>query len=221
MFIQFVKADYRSEIREVPLSAETSSGGADKLFEIAEKKYEEEGLSDEYFQGLIDRLNQGWIIARIMYVVPEFEPFAEGETIREGLLAATVPRFLNPDKVKSGGANFERFTGMQLIKTSMNIGVIGEAYANYGVNGGIVFMFCIGLFFNLALYILLRYAKKNYEVFLWIPFLFLYVVKAEDDFATMINQFVKAIFVMYFIFMIIKRLYPRVYFSNNSIKSKQ
>ena len=49
------------------------------------------------------RLNQGWIISRIMWHVPEKEPFAEGATIIEALNATLVPRFLNSDKAIAGG----------------------------------------------------------------------------------------------------------------------
>src|SRR5690606_21547663 len=130
MFIQYVKAEYRDVLNVSPMVAQQNESGTNVMMDVATKKYAEEGISEDFFQGLVDRLNQGWIIARIMYVVPDFEPYAEGETIKEGVVGALVPRIFNPDKIKSGGANFERFTGMVLIGTSMNIGLIGEAYGN-------------------------------------------------------------------------------------------
>jgi hypothetical protein len=174
---------------------------------VVSQKVEEE-VEKEFGQELVDRLNQGWIIARIMFTVPEYEPFAEGETIENGLKSALLPRFLMPGKVTSGGFYFERFTGISLIGTSMNLGLAGEAYANYGAIGGIVFMFIFGLFVNLVLSVLFSRAIRLPELILWIPFLFLYMIKAEDDFTTMINQFTKSLYVMVGMLWIMNRNYP-------------
>ena len=128
LFIQLVKQEYRTAI------AEQTGGKVEVFSEVAAERLQSEIEEQSYFQALVDRLNQGWIIARIMYVVPAFEPFAGGETIATGLKAAIVPRVFNPDKVISGGVYFERFTGLDITGVSMNLGLIGEAYANYGVN---------------------------------------------------------------------------------------
>lgn len=213
LFIQLIKQEYRTAIT---LQNEANT---EVLAEVASKELQSDVQEDDYFQALVDRLNQGWIIARIMYVVPNFEPFAEGETIRRGLKAAIVPRVFNPDKVISGGYYFERFTGLRTENTSMNLGLIGEAYANYGVNGGMLFMFIYGLFVNIVLSILYYKSYYSPELLLWIPFLFLYMVKAEDDFTTMINQFVKALYVMLGMMWLMSKLYPKSLYTTNEIKS--
>ena len=57
---------------------------------------------------------------------------------------------------------FARFTGKELVKgTRMTIGVLGDAYVNFGVLGGAIFMFCFGLFLNLGINIMLR-LTNNY-----------------------------------------------------------
>ena len=177
-------------------------GNVSQFFELVRYKF----LSDEtstnvtksgFNQEFIDRLNQGWIIARIMFMVPQYENFADGETIVEGIKAALVPRILAPNKAGSGGkVNFERFTGLSLGGASMNLGLIGEAYANYGVTGGMVFMFVYGLFFSFIFSIILNASIKAKDFIFWIPFVFFYVIKAEEDFTTMFNQFVKSLMVM-------------------------
>lgn len=202
LFIQLIKQEYRAAI------VEQTEANTEVLTNVAAQKLSSNIEEESYFQDLVDRLNQGWIIARIMYVVPSFEPFAEGETIETGLKAAFIPRIFNPEKVESGGAYFERFTGMELINTSMNLGLIGEAYANYGVNGGMFFMFLFGLFVNIVLTIILAKSNVFPELLLWIPFLFLYMIKAEDDFTTMINQFTKALYVLFGMFWVMSKLYP-------------
>ena len=90
------------------------------------------------FDAAIDRINQGWIVARIMRYTPNYEPFAGGETIITGIRASLIPRFLDPDKPKAGGReNFTRFTGKLISdNTSMGLSPLGEAYANFGINGG-------------------------------------------------------------------------------------
>ena len=203
LFVQYFKQDYREELLYSNVTAGTSA-----IIDVTEKKYESEGITQDYFQSVVDRLNQGWIIARIMFVVPQYEDFAEGETINEGVKAAIVPRFLDPDKVVSGGAYFERFTKIDLGGASMNLGLIGEAYANYGVNGSFLFLFIVGWFFKLVFNFINRFSFKYYEILLWLPFLFLYVVKAEDDFSTMFNQFTKSAIVCWFAFYIMDKLYP-------------
>ncbi len=202
-FVQLIKNDYRESIQLEQINKDRS----DLLKEVAADKLNAD-IDDEYFQGLVDRLNQGWIIARIMYVVPTYEPYAEGETITEAIKSAFVPRFLMPDKIVSGGYYFSRFTGIDLQDTSMNLGLVGEAYANYGLSGGVFFMFLFGLFVNAVLSIVFYYARKTPEIVLWIPFLFLYMIKAEDDFATMINQFTKALYIMIGLFVVLRKLYP-------------
>lgn len=209
-----VKKDYREAVwaeqnqtqPQFPGQEKTAGkGNASQLIGMVNEKVNKDGIESDYYQEFVDRLNQGWIIARIMYVVPQYEDFAEGETIIDGIYAALLPRFLSPNKARSGGAkNFERFTGLALAGASMNLGIIGEAYANYGEVNGVVFMFIYGLFFNIIYWIVLKKAQFKVEYLLWLPFLFFYVIKAEEDFTSIFNQFVKSIIVMYLLFYILK-----------------
>ncbi len=148
------------------------------------------------------RLNQGWIIARIMGHMPEKYAFVKGETIETAIYAGLLPRVLAPTKAKAGGrANFERFTGTELPEsTSMDISLVGEGFANYGVFGGIVFLLIIGLFYNLIIIKVIAISKNHPSLVLWLPILFFQVIKAETDFATVFNHFTKAALVTYMVF---------------------
>jgi hypothetical protein len=150
----------------------------------------------------ITRLNQGWIITRVMNYVPAIQPFADGETIEGAFSAALLPRFLAEDKAKAGGRYMMlRFTGIDLQETtSMNISLIGEAYGNYGRKNGIWFMLLIGIVFSLVLRFIFTMSRENPTILFWIPFLFLQVVKAETDLTTTLNYVVKATIVMLIIF---------------------
>jgi hypothetical protein len=156
----------------------------------------------------ITRLNQGWIISRVMNYVPFNEPFAEGKTIGGAFSAALLPRFIAGDKAKAGGrVMMERFTGIILQDgTSMNISLIGEAYGNYGRGKGIWFMFVIGIVFSLILRYMFIKSRNNPTILFWIPFLFLQVVKAETDLTTTLNYLVKATIVMFIVFFTFKKV---------------
>ena len=148
------------------------------------------------------RLNQGWIIARIMGHMPLKYPFVKGETIETAIYAGILPRVLAPNKAKAGGrANFERFTGTALPEgTSMDISLVGEAYANYGVFGGVIFMFIVGLFYNWLIVRIVKIAKNHPVLVLFMPLLFFQVIKAETDFATIFNYITKAALIVYLVF---------------------
>lgn len=147
------------------------------------------------------RMNQGWLVALTMNRVPAKFDFAYGETIWKSIAAAIVPRFLWPDKPEAGGkANLKRFWGYDLIGFSMNIGPLGEAYANFDVVGGIVFMFFYGLFFNMMLSLILKMTQKTPTLVLWIPFLFFYAIGVETDILTTTGSIVKGVFFTWLIF---------------------
>ncbi|MER2998319.1 hypothetical protein [Pontibacter populi] len=156
----------------------------------------------------ITRLNQGWIIARVMNYVPYRQPYANGETIENAFVASLLPRFIVESKATAGGReNMFRFTGIELqYGTSMNISIIGEAYANYGRSGGMVFMFFIGLVFSFILRFILLKSRENTTLLLWIPFLFLQVIKAETDLITTLNYVVKASIAMFIVFWSFKNI---------------
>jgi hypothetical protein len=153
-------------------------------------------------QNLGARLNQGWIIARIMDHMPAKLQYVRGETVQTALMAALLPRILAPNKAQAGGrANFERFTGTPLPETtSMDISLAGEGYANFGLMGGCAFIFLVSLFYNILIIKIISISKNHPSLILWIPFLFFQVMKAETDFATVFNYITKAVLVCWLVF---------------------
>jgi len=149
------------------------------------------------------RINQGWLVAMTMKRVPAKFDFAYGETIWQSVAAAFLPRFIWPEKPNAGGkANLKRFWGYDLVGFSMNIGPFGEAYANFDVLGGIVYMFFYGLFFNFMLTSILKFAEKRPTIVLWLPFLFYYSITVETDLLTTMSSLVKGLIFMWIIFKI-------------------
>ena len=155
------------------------------------------------------RLNQGWIISSVMNHVPEKEPYAEGETIRDALYATLVPRILDPDKKIAGGReNFKRFTGQQISEgTSMGISLAGEGYANYGKYGGMIFMLIWGAFFGWFWQRIDKLGIYYPTILIWSPIIFLQVVKAETEFAVVLNHLIKSTLLVFGLLWAIKRYY--------------
>jgi len=161
MLIQSTKQEYRM----ATWYAESNKSNSEIYKEVMMSRLENPSMlfETEPLQNTGARLNQGWIIARILNHMPGKYEFVKGETIETALYAGLLPRVLAPTKAKAGGrANFERFTGTELPEsTSMDISLAGEGYANYGVVGGIVFLLFIGLFYNWIIIKVLVISKKS------------------------------------------------------------
>lgn len=206
LFIQSIKEDYR----EATWFSSSSKSNSEIFQELAMERVTNPGMlfEDEVTGNFGARLNQGWIIARILNHMPEKEPFCNGETIEDGLIAGIFPRFLMPNKAKAGGqATFTRFTGTPLSDgTSMGLSLIGEAYANYGYAGGIIFMFVISLFYNWLIVYVIKLSHNSPTLLIWLPLLFFQAVKAETDFATIFNHIAKSGLVMWAFFWGFKKV---------------
>ena len=184
--IQAVKLEYREQMRRgtdpslVALMVEYLTPGG--------KAWESDSLSL-----VITRLNQGWIISAVLDNVPEEEPFADGETLKDAFAASLVPRFLMPDKITAGGReNFRRFTGLQIANsTSMGISPLGESYANFGELGGVILMILYGLVYSGCFFLAVRFVSGHPTFFFWLPLIFYQAVKAETEFGVVLNQLSK------------------------------
>jgi hypothetical protein len=147
------------------------------------------------------RMNQGWLVAVTMKMVPERYPFGNIENVGANVASTIVPRFIWPDKPEAGGkANLKRFWGFKLTGYSMNLGPLGEAYANFDRTGGIVYMFLYGLLFNFILAYLLKFAEKRPSIVLWLPFLLFYAISVETDLVTTMGSLMKGIFFTWLVF---------------------
>lgn len=200
MLIQSTKEEYRM----ATWYSESDKSNSEIYKEVISSRLQNPSVLFETsaMQNIGARLNQGWIIARILGHMPEKYPFVKGETIETAIYAGLLPRVLAPTKAKAGGrANFERFTGTELPETtSMDISLVGEGYANYGVTGGIIFLFFIGIFYNVIIIKVISLSKLYPTLILWLPILFFQVIKAETDFATVFNHFTKAALVAFAVF---------------------
>jgi hypothetical protein len=145
----------------------------------------------------VARINQGWIISRTLNWVPAREPFAHGETLMTAIRAAILPRILDPGKYMAGGYwYFERFTGLSMRQTSMNLSVAGEMYANFGREGGLVGVFCFGVLLGLVYRAFGRWGIENPLWWAWAPYVMLYTMQAENGIGEAVNHVIKSAVVM-------------------------
>lgn len=159
----------------------------------------------------VTRANQGALVTWVMAHTPKIQPYGEGETIKDAIIAAIFPRFLMPDKAQAGGKeNFVKYTGHILNKsTSMNISLLGEGWANFGYWGGLFFMFGVGVFYSYVYRIFSETMQQFPLYFFFIPFVFIYTIKAEDDLLTPLNHIFKALMVMFALHqLVIKKIKP-------------
>lgn len=199
LLLQNIKADYRKLTWRA--ESEITQGYTGAFFSLITDRLAEPGrfFDLDLMFPTVNRFNQGMIVAKVLDHVPQRAPFAEGETIFKSLAASFVPRLLWPDKPESGGqANMLRFTGYLIEGYSMNISPLGEAYGNYGVEGGVFFMLCYGLFFSLLIMLLMSFVKKTPTLILWFPILFLNSIQMETDILMCLNSLIKnSIFVAF------------------------
>ena len=82
----------------------------------------------------------------------------------------------------------------------MDISQVGEAYANFGAIGGMIFMLLVGLFFNWIIARISKWGNIYPDLIFWLPLIFLQVVKAETSLVTVLNHLTKAMLVAWFFF---------------------
>lgn len=207
VLIQSVKYEYR---------AETWSGrkevGVGSLTDLAEDKQKKENDPFSKSEGVIrtvGRLNQGWHVGMVLKWVPKRQPFADGSDFLTDIEGTILPRFFFPDKKVIGGQDkFKKYTGHELTKsTSMTIGVLGDFYINFGRWGAFIGLFIFGAVVAKLLYFFIsRHVLTDPVNLVWVPFLFSYLVRANNDFYIVINSFVKG----YLIFLLVNYVRKRM-----------
>ncbi len=201
--IQLVKGEYRAIIWES--RGEVSVFSA--FYSVLEKEFFPEpsfntinlnkNEEEEEQSNINTRLNQGWIISKVMENVPKNQPYLHGETVVEAIESSILPRFLFPNKKGAEQAliNFRKISGIDLNKgTSMGLSVIAEFYANYGVLGAWIAMLLYGLILALIIkFILVILGSNSPLILLWFVLFFFQVVKAETELIKITNHLFKAI----------------------------
>lgn len=168
--------------------------------------------TQEFIADTAVRYNQAWIVARILSHVPLREEYANGETVVDSIVAALVPRALMPDKMQWGGqGTFTRFTGIVLNSTtSMNLGFIGEMYANYGRSGGIIGCGVYAMFFGLIFRWLNARSRVHVIMLSFMPYILNFAVVSEVGLLEVLNYTIKSMWVAIAIYYATPAVFSRV-----------
>lgn len=182
------KYDYRERVQQ------GASTQHERVFFNTILDWAKKPWNHQRWQQALDRINQGNHLAQVYRWVPAHEPYAQGETIVTAIKASLVPRVLWPNKPQAGGTDiWYRFTGNLLSpNVSMNIGIPGEAFANFGPWLALVIILIWVRFLYWLYYGLRRLASQHYPLlWLWVPLIFYPLMDQENDLITMLNHAVK------------------------------
>ena len=192
--IQILKGSYRGAT-----GAGGESGGVETFAKVYEKQNEDKGIfSFEQLAPSNVRINQGFIITNVMTTVPAKVPFSHGGEMYQVLEAAVLPRFLAPNKLTAGNREiFMKYSGIPIRQgTSMALGSLGDAYLNYGIYGGCVFMFLLGLLYSWVLTQFFKYSKEYPILILFTALVFYYPIRPDCELQTILGHLVKSCFLI-------------------------
>lgn len=205
--LQSIKALYRSYTWE-------NSYHGNKITLFVQLYYrsllgEIEGVEEEDINA---RFNQGWIISRIYSQIPAKTDYQDGRTIIEAIEASFMPRIIFSDKKDSGVSSikdFEEFTGYHLTaSTSMGLSVWGEAYGNFGLLGGGMFMLLWG-FMIAGLFNWMTALTRHYGYWIFfVPLIAFNLIKAEINILSVMNWTLKSLIFVFVIIYLLRTQYP-------------
>lgn len=199
VIIQQLKGEYRQTLR-------SESGNIDAFQNV----YQENSNSLFDFKSLASsnvRINQGFILTNIMRTVPEQVPFENGRELIKILEAAFLPRIIAPNKLNAGDRTiFTKYSRIPLRPgTSMALGAMGDGYINFGIIGGCIFMFFLGLAFSEVLNGFYKFSKAFPFLLLFTPLVFYYPIRADCELQTSLGHLVKSCFLIYMMLLFWKK----------------
>ena len=199
VIIQQLKGDYRQTLK-----SETGN------FDTFQNVYDENSSSIFNFKKMASsnvRINQGFIVTNIMRTVPAQVPFENGKELMKILEAAFLPRIIAPHKLNAGDRTiFSKYSRIALAPgTSMALGAMGDAYINFGVLGGCIFMFFLGLAYSEVLNGFYKFSRFFPFLLLFTPLVFYYPIRPDCELQTSLGHLVKSCFLIYVMLMFWKK----------------
>jgi hypothetical protein len=191
LFIQSVKQSYREQVwygqKEASIITASEVGYSKAKTDII--------LGEENLLGSLIRSNQAWIFASTVDNMDRNKNFQGLAVVYKYLEASLLPRFIAPDKIKSGDKEiFNTFSGHTINSgTSMGLGIFADGYIAYGTIGVYFFGFALGLIFALTFKLVESWTKISPFYVLFIFPLLNYAVRADCELQTTINHLSKGI----------------------------
>lgn len=191
LFVQSIKQSYRQDVWSEGKDASIKTAA-----EIGYSKASTDILfGEENLLGSLSRSNQAWIFASTVENMNLNKNYQGLSNVYKYLEASLFPRFLAPDKIKSGDKEiFNAFSGHTInAGTSMGLGVFADGYIAYGAIGVYIFGFVLGLIFALTFKLVEGWTRISpYYVLLIFPLLN-YAVRPDCELQTTINHLSKGI----------------------------
>jgi hypothetical protein len=191
LFIQGLKGTYRSKV------AQTGKSDLGLVLETSSDVSDEIG-SESNILGTLNRGNQAWIFASTIDRMDRVGDFQEFYILGIYIETAILPRFLAPNKLKSGEKKiFNTFSGHTINRnTSMGLGIFADGYIAFGYWGVLFFTFGLGLLCSITFKIVESWSKLSEFYVLMVLPLLNYAVRPDCETQATINHVVKGVLVM-------------------------
>ena len=203
IFFLFVIQNVKMTYRDITWKNQNVDNKTNLFGDIIVEKLEnfDRLIGEDGFFPVYMRTNQGYNISMVMNRIPAKQDFDNGDRLLTIVASAFVPRFLWPTKPEAGGKDtMKYFAGVNIYGWSTNVGPIGEAYGSFGVAGGVIYMFVLGLFVRWVYKRVFVIAQKLPLLILWIPVLFYQVTYSmETDSLQILNSLLKGAFFLWLI----------------------
>jgi hypothetical protein len=193
LFIQSIKQSYREEVwfgqKEASIATASEVGFSKAKTDII--------LGEENLLGSLTRSNQAWIFSSTVENMDRNKNFQGLTIVYKYLEASLLPRFLAPDKIKSGDKElFNAFSGHTISSgTSMGLGIFADGYIAYGPAGVYIFGFALGLIFAFTFKLVEGWTKISPFYALLIFPLLNYAIRPDCELQTTINHITKSILI--------------------------
>lgn len=203
--LQVLKGGYRSAV-----GSGREEAGIETFAKLYEKQNENSSMfSVERLAPALVRINQGFILTNIMNTVPNRVPFSNGEEMYQVFEAAIMPRILAPNKLNAGDRTiFTKYSGIKLAAgTSMGLSSLGDAYLNFGIVGGCVFMFLLGWLYCAILNLFYKHSAAYPILILFTALVFYFPIRPDCELQTILGHLFKSCFLIYVMIIFFKRIF--------------
>ena len=202
-FLQLYKLDLR-KTRKAKGNEAATTIISNVISQTKESKFE------QIIFPLYYRMNQGFNIALVQRRIPTRVDYLGGQYLGLTFASAFVPRLFWADKPQAGGiVNMKIYTGTAIKGWSTNVSPLGEAYGNFGVMGGWLYVVVFAMFIRFSYVTFIRICRKRPIFFLWMPPLFFQTIYVmETDSLQAFNSIIKGAIFIFLMYKLFPPLFP-------------
>jgi hypothetical protein len=210
LFIQSIKGEYRSrtwsgsEQAGVVTFINTSN-------QVLGQSEDASIFAEGNLIGSLSRVNQAWIFSSVVDRMDRIGDFQDLRLVGLYLESAFLPRFLAPNKIRSGDKEiFNKYSGHTInAGTSMGLGIFSDGYIAFGTVGVWIFAFFFGLLFSIVFKIVESWSTISPFFVLFIFPILNYAVRPDCELQTILGHLVKSTLVFGLIMLYYRRYFER------------